>query len=105
MLGGALTAEFDQAMFSIYQRALLEANYKATRFLHMLHEHGGLQTAIILIRSPNISEGYAALWERRRLDLTVEAVIYDNPKWHQLFDKNDLAICAKRLKAYDYPGA
>jgi hypothetical protein len=105
MADGALLDEFDEEMFRIYQRALSEASYKATRFLHMLPEHRGLQTALILLRSPTVSEGYTALWERGRLDLTVEAIIHDNPRWHQLFDQNDLAICAKRLKAYNYPGA
>jgi hypothetical protein len=98
----ALVAEFDEEMFRIYQRAHSEANYNATRFLKMLHEHRGLETARILLHSANVSEGYAALWERGRLDLTVEAVIYDNPKWHPLFAKDELAICSKRLKDYGY---
>lgn len=98
MADEALVAEFDQQMLRIYQRALSEANYKATRFLQMLHEHRGLETARILLHSPNVSEGYTALWERGRLDLTVEAVIHDNPKWHPLFTEEELAICAQRLK-------
>jgi hypothetical protein len=60
----ALVAEFDEEMFRIYQRAHSEANYNATRFLKMLHEHRGLETARILLHSANVSEGYAALWER-----------------------------------------
>jgi len=36
------------------------------------------------------------------LDLTVEAVIHDNPKWHELFTQADLDVCAKRLKEYGY---
>src|SRR5260370_39261709 len=92
----------DEEMFSIYQRALSVANYNATRLLHMLYEHRGLETARILLHSTNVSEGYTALWERGRLDLTVEAVIHDNPKWHPLFTQGDLAICAKRLREYRY---
>jgi hypothetical protein len=102
MTDDALVAKFDQEMLGIYQRAHSEANYNATRFLHMLHEHGGLETARILLHSANVSEGYTALWERGRLDLTVEAVIHNNPKWHPLFTQDDLAICAKRLKEYRY---
>jgi hypothetical protein len=102
MADDTLTAQFDQAMFDIYERALSEAHYNATRFLHMLYEHRGLQTARILLHSINVSEGYTALWERGRLDLTVEALIHDNPKWHPLFTPEDLAICAKRLKEYGY---
>jgi len=98
----ALVTQFDEAMLSIYQRALGEANYKATRFLQMLHEHRGLETARILLHAAAVSEGYTALWDRGRLDLTVEAVIHDNPKWHQLFTNEELAICRSRLIAYGY---
>lgn len=97
-----LVAEFDQEMHRIYERALSEAKYPATRFLHMLYEHRGLETARILLHAAKVSEGYTALWERGRLDLTVEAVIHDNPKWHPLFTQDDLDICAKRLSEYSY---
>lgn len=97
-----LEAAFDAEMLQIYYRALSEANYKATQFLHMLHEHGGLQTARILIHSATVSEGYTALWERGRLDLTVEAVVRDNVKWHPLFLPQELQICVSRLLEYGY---
>ena len=84
------------------KRALAEANYNASRFLQMLHEHRGLETARILLHATRVSEGYTALWERRRLDLAVEAVIHDNPKWHPLFSEEDLAICTRRLTQYGY---
>ena len=67
-------------MMDIYRRALAEANYKATRFLQMLHEHRGLATAQILLHSATVSDGYTALWERDRLDLTVEALVLQNGK-------------------------
>jgi hypothetical protein len=102
MADKALLTAFDDEMFRIYQRAIVEAHYNASRFLQMLHEHRGLETARILLHSTNMSEGYKALWERRRLDLTVEAVIHDNPKWHSLFTEEDLVICRRRLKEYEY---
>jgi hypothetical protein len=98
----ALQTAFANEMHSIYQRALSEAGYKATRFLHMLHEHGGLQTARILIHASTVSDGYTALWERTRLDLTVEAMIHDDTRWHPLFTQEELAICARRLTEYEY---
>jgi hypothetical protein len=98
----ALQAEFGNEMHGIYRHALTEAGYKATRFLHMLHEHGGLQTAKILIHAATVSEGYTALWERKRLDLTVEALIHDNPRWHPMFTPDELAIGARRLTEYHY---
>ena len=97
-----LQKRFDLEMLNIYRRAKFEAKYNATRFLHMLNEHGGLETARILINSSTVSEGYTALWERGRLDLTVEALIHDNPEWHVLFTKNELNIIRKRLADYCY---
>ena len=98
----ALVDQFDEAMHDVYRRALKEANYKASRFLDMLFQHRGVQTARILIHAKHVSEGYTALWERGRLDLTVEAVIHNNPKWHVLFSKDELTICQKRLRSYEY---
>jgi hypothetical protein len=97
-----LVAAFDHEMVGIYRRALSEANYKATRFFHMLDEHGGVETAKILINAERESEGYTALWGRKRLDLTVEAVIHDNSKWHPLFTASELAKCRARLTKYNY---
>jgi len=97
-----LIEEFDQAMHEVYRRASSEAHYKAARFLEMLEAHGGLETARMLLRAANVSTGYTALWERGRLDLTVEAVIHDNPKWHSLFTREELAICRSRLQEYGY---
>jgi hypothetical protein len=102
MADDTLVEGFDQEMFRIYERAHSEAKYNATRFLHMLYEHRGLETARILLHSANVSEGYTALWERGRLDLTVEALIHDDPKWHPLFTQEELAICTERLKEYRY---
>src|SRR6266516_1093523 len=51
----------------------------------------------------DISDGYTALYLRDRLDITVEAIIHDNPKWHTLFTSEELEICYQRLKSYDYP--
>jgi hypothetical protein len=92
---------FDIAMMRIYERALIEAKYKATRFLQMLFEHGGLETAKVLLHSRNVSEGYTALWERGRLDLTVEALILDN-QWDDLFTDEERDIARKRLREYQY---
>ena len=96
-----LEARFDEAMMNIYRRALKECDYKAARFLQMLYEHRGLETARILLLAQNVSEGYVALWERKRLDLTVEALIL-SAEWHPLFSEQERDIARKRLDAYDY---
>lgn len=92
---------FDMAMMDIYHRARNEAKYTATRFLQMLHEHRGLETARILLHSSTVSDGYTALWERGRLDLTVEALILQ-PQWVTLFTDEEREIARKRLREYSY---
>jgi len=97
-----LIDDFHEAMLGIYHRALKEAHYKASIFLNMVIDHGGRETAIRLIHAPKISDGYAALLLRNRLDLTVEALIHDNARWHPLFTTHELEICSKRLSDVGY---
>lgn len=97
-----LEAEFNTAMMSIYTRAKSEAGYNASIFHRMLNDFGGLATAKRLVNDRNVSDGYTALWERGRLDLTVEAIIYDNPKWYSLFTSEEMGRIKKRLTDYRY---
>ena len=59
-------SQFDEAMLDIYRRAKAEVNYKATIFLSMVVERGGLQTARYLLHTANVSDGYTALYELGR---------------------------------------
>ncbi|MGJ4910244.1 hypothetical protein [Bradyrhizobium sp. HKCCYLS2033] len=97
-----LKQEFESAMFEIYRRAKEEANYPANIFLKMISERGGLETARFLINQPQASDGYTHLYERGRIDLTVEAMIVENGKWHTLFSELELGKARKRLKDYGY---
>ena len=99
-----LEEEFHSVMEDIYRRAREEADYNATVFLRMVAEHGGLETARRLINAPTASDGYTALWERGRLDLTVEAKVIETPRFHDLFTSDELEICRRRLSEYDYTG-
>jgi hypothetical protein len=85
-----LKTQFDHAMFEIYRRAKAEANYPANIFLQMVTDKGGLATAKTLINAPKPSDGYTALWERGRLDLTVEAEVAENERWHLLFSPEEV---------------
>lgn len=86
-----LENQFHGAMLSIYKRAKIECGYNATRFLQMVNEHGGLEAAKILLHNKDLSEGFVALWERGRLDLTMEALIL-KPPWKELFTKEEREI-------------
>lgn len=96
--------QFNEAMLDIYRRAKAEAGYNATRFLSMVVERGGLETARYLLHAATVSEGYTALWERKRLDLTVEAMIL-RPEWQALFSDVERRIAVNRLREYGYSGS
>ncbi len=96
-----LDIEFHRAMIDIYERARNEANYVATRYIQMVAEHGGVESAKILINSAKPSDGYTALWEKGRLDITVEALV-QHPKWSPLFSPEEIKKARKRLIDYGY---
>jgi hypothetical protein len=98
----ALPAEFEAAMRSVYTRAKDEAGYNATQFLRMLTDHGGLATAKRLLANPRVSDGFVALYERKRLDLTVEAQVL-NPKFAPLFTAEELQTARNWLREFGYP--
>ena len=94
--------KFDAAMFDIYRRAKSEAKYNATVFLNMLSERGGVGTAKFLINSKAESAGFGALYLAGRLDLTVEAMLIENPIWHTLFLPEELDRARSRLTKFNY---
>ncbi len=102
MTNSILEKQFDTAMMEVYTRAKSEANYIASIFHQMLIRQGGLATARQLINDPKESIGYTELFLRKRLDLTVEAVVYDNSKWHALFDNDEMEKIQKRLEVHGY---
>ncbi len=92
----ATEAELHQAMVQVHARAKGEAGYPATYFIQMVAERGGLATAQHLLRSAAPSQGFTELWERGRLDLTVEALVLQ-PKFRHLFTPQELATARQRL--------
>lgn len=97
-----LEDEFHVRMQELYHAGKREAKYSAPLFADLLKEHGGLETARRFIHSADYAKGMTALWERKRLDLTVEAVILEESKWQPLFTAEELEICRKRLRGYGY---
>lgn len=96
-----LERRFHQEMINIYRRAKTECDYNATRFLQMVTELGGLQAAKALLHAPGLSDGFTALWERGRLDLTMEALILQ-ASWNGLFLAEELTVAKKRLQDLGY---
>jgi hypothetical protein len=96
-----LETEFAQRMKAVYDRGRTEASYNAAYFLSMLSQYGPQETAHRLLASPAISDGFAELWERGRLDLTVEALVIE-PQFTQLFSENEIQTAKRRLDQFGY---
>jgi len=92
---------FHKAMINVYERAREECNYKASYFLQMVSEHGGLEAAKRLIAANKPSNGFTKLWEFKRLDISVEAVAL-RPEFAPLFSEEEKSLARKRLQVYGY---
>jgi hypothetical protein len=98
----SLDERFHEQMVNIYRNALTQAHYKATKFLEMVTMQGGLAAAKTLLHTPYLPDGFAELWERGRLDLTMEFMLVQTP-WNSLFTEEELRVAHQRLD--DHTGA
>ena len=96
-----IRAAFERAMKNVYVRARNEAGYNAAFFFDMLSSIGGLGTARRLLAAPEVSSGFTALYERGRLDLTVEALVVQS-QFAALFSDHELEIARQRLQDLGY---
>lgn len=75
--------------------------YNPTRFLQMLEQNGPIDTVTSLVMAQKIHEGPSKLWEFKRLDLSIEAIICREP-YRQLFPDEVLARAKSRLQKLEY---
>ena len=68
----------------------------------MVSEKGGLASARQLIDSKQPLDGYTQLYLKGRLDLTVEALVVEEIRWHELFTAEQLRKAEARLLEYHY---
>jgi hypothetical protein len=54
------------------------------------------------VLSTHSSDGFAELWSRNRLDLTVEALVAYNQKYSELFTTEELTAARYRLQESNY---
>lgn len=75
-------------------------DYNPTGLKADLAEWGALTTAKRILADDEVSEGFDALWGRRRLDLTVEwqALVF-----HDLFTREERQVAYDRLVGHDLP--
>ncbi|MFY1681729.1 caspase family protein [Micromonospora sp. WMMD730] len=96
-----LEKRFHQALVNGYRTMKREINYNATVYIRMISVQGGLGAARQLLHASSVSSGFTTLWEKGRLDLTVEAFVLREP-WSALFTHEELQIARDRLAQYGY---
>jgi hypothetical protein len=97
-----LELAFHERMQQIYEQAKNECGYTATRFLQLVNAEGGLNAAKMLLSAGGYSEGLTRLWEEKRLDISMEATILQEP-WCKLFTDDELSVAQKTLEKLGYP--
>jgi len=75
--------------------------YSPGRFVAMLNTRTSFEVARSLLGGSSVSEGFTTLWEKRRLDLSVEAIVL-KPEWRVHFTKEELEIARHRLAEVSY---
>lgn len=92
---------FDDRINEVIRESKRDLNYIPHAFLSMIGEYGILTAVKMLINNPKPSEGYLKLWENKRLDLSVEAIVLEED-WGDLFTDAELEKSKKRLVEFGY---
>ncbi len=98
-----LEKQLDKEMRSIYYECK-KFGYSPKKLKTMLESDGAILTAINLIMRSDATEGFKRLSKEDRLDLSVEALICENPKFHKLFKDPEALVekARKNLRKYEY---
>ncbi len=97
-----LKQEFHRDIQKSIKQTIEQANYRPTRFIQLIGDIGSYETAIRLLNEKAVSEGFIKLWEKGKLNLSVESIILnDNDgKYRELFDESLIKECEARLAKY-----
>ena len=80
-------------------RAKVELGFGMPRLIEMTDHHGAIETAHRIL--PTLTKMFTTLWERSRLDLSVEAIILQ-PRFAPLFTEDELQVARQRLQDSNY---
>lgn len=78
-----------------------DLGYDPKQFIGMLNADGGYATVSKLVGGKNPSDGFTKLWQKGRLDLSVEALVLET-EWIQFFDEQLVKHAERKLKAVEY---
>lgn len=89
---------------SALQEAVSECRrigYQPTGFMGMITSTSAFEAVRSLLAKRNPSDGFTHLWEKGRLDLSVEAIVL-KPEWRGHFAPQEIQIARRRLAEVNY---
>ena len=92
---------FHQEIIDLYKQIIKSVKYKPTRLMDYINRYGGYEAAVKYISTESNVQDFAILWEKERLDLSVEALI-TKEQYRILFSEDILSFCDRKLKEYSY---
>jgi predicted GNAT family N-acyltransferase len=98
---GDLMKDLREAMLEIYRRSLRDTGVDHRLFHQMIIERSPHETALHLVHALKPSDGYTDLFLKKRLDLTVEALVLQ-AKWTPIFADETRQQARKRLTEYHF---
>jgi hypothetical protein len=75
--------------------------YKPTGFMGMVTQSSAFEAVRTLLAKREPSEGFTTLWEKGRLDLTIEAIVL-KAEWHHYFTHSERETARRRLADVKY---
>jgi len=96
-----LEKEIDDAVMDAVKEGE-RLGYSASSYLQKRAQDGPMVTAQRLLKDKQISYGLWKLKSMHRLDLSLEAIVYNNPKFQPLFSQAIVDRCKDKLTQLDY---
>ncbi len=79
---------FHKIVVNAYNTARKECGYNASVFIQLINEHGAVKVAKDFLSKNHATTGFEKLWEKGRLDLTIEASVL-LPQYKSIFSKEE----------------
>ncbi|KRE45821.1 HNH endonuclease [Paenibacillus sp. Soil522] len=97
----ALIRGFHKTVIDAYNTARKECGYNASLFIQLINRDGAVKVAQDFLAKDKVTTGFDKLWEKGRLDLTIEASVL-LPQYVGLFSLKERKTAYDRLKQYEY---
>lgn len=92
---------FAAALFRALDEAESNLGIRQARLRQTAEKYGGIDAAKYYINHGRISDGFDALRQKKRLDLSMEALV-TAPAYHGLFSDEEVNNCFMLLCGADY---